>query len=543
MQPRLLLGRALVLGTAACLGGTAVSQSNTVNGLNGKLSDIGDARYWGRAGAAFPGGQIGFSVRNTMCNPGTVPIPWFAAMAEDHPKFGFIVARLSGGRLVQISDRSFCKHAFTSLNSNSGACLPCSSPGAPGTTMVPGCSDVYANSNNGDRNWLGPADEIDPWLGTWNHIGSYFDRGDPDVGTPGNTDGVRSLSSTQIAAFNAVKNRVTINETDLQGIPGATYFYQIHLLHAGEAVANRSDNLMSKGVSFSWTGTTWTTADVGVATQGSILSRWAGATLSTPTGNGVDDGRFQVAVQVTGPTNGLWHYEYAVHNIDNSRGAAAFHVPICSSARALNIGFRDIDSNALDQWSATVSGGEIMWNAPASNPLNWNEIFNFWFDSDAAPSSGNVTFDEARIGPGALSVSVATQVPAAVPNVYLGDGCGSPAVTLGANGVASIPNPGFALTLNTSPNTGVLLFASFGTANAAIAPGCTQWIDSSSLTTVGFVLTDPTGNVSVPLAIPPGLPPITIDFQAASIVASGPVLGSFNLSNGLAVRVGTPTCP
>jgi hypothetical protein len=284
-------------------------------------------------------------------------------------------------------------------------------------------------------------------------------------------------------------------------------------------------------------------ADSGVATQGSILSRWAGATLSTPTGNGVDDGRFQVAVQVTGPTNGLWHYEYAVHNIDNSRGAASFRVPICSSARALNLGFRDIDSNALNQWTATVSGGQIMWNAPASNPLNWNEIFNFWFDSDAAPSSGNVAFDEARIGPGALSVSVATQVPAAVPNLYLGDGCGSPAVTLAANGAASIPNPGFALTLNTSPNTGVLLFASFGTTNVLLAPGCTQWIDSATLQTFGFVLTDPSGNVSVPLAIPSGLPPITIAFQAASIVASGPVLGSFNLSNGLAVRVGTPTCP
>jgi len=98
-----------------------------------------------------------------------------------------------------------------------------------------------------------------------------------------------------------------------------------------------------------------------------------------------------------------------VHNIDNSRGSAALHIPACTSAQILNIGFKDIDSNALNQWTSSAAGGELVFTAPANNPLNWNEIFNFWFDSDAVPGAGSVTLDEARVGAGALNLAVAAR--------------------------------------------------------------------------------------------------------------------------------------
>jgi len=518
--------------------GDLAAQSNTVAGLNGRLFDISSPTVWGRHGAAYPGGAFGFSVQNDMCNPGSVVIPWSAAMAENHPKFGFIVARESGTRMVQISDRSFAKHAFLSLNSNSGPCLPCTNPGT-GSVMGVGCADAYANSNNGDRTWLGPADEIDPWLGTWNHIGSYFDRGDPDVGPPSNADGLRSLTGTQISAFDSVKNRVTITEHEATVV--GTYYFQIHLVHQGEAVGNRGDNIMNRGVSFTFNGTSWSTGVVGSAVSGSVLTRWTGATNSTA-GNGTSDGRFLVAVKVTGPTGGLYHYEYAVHNIDNSRGGASLRIPVCPSARVLNPGFRDIDTNSLNDWLFSRSSSEIAFTAPATNPQNWNTLFNFWFDSDAAPVASSVSIDEARIGAGALSVSVASRTPGLSTTTYLGDGCGSPAASLFGNGVPSAGNLGYALQVQTAPSTGLFAFYSFGTASLPIGTGCTQYLDSATIGSQGFLVANGAGLATIPLPIPVGQLPLDLSWQVAQLIPGGPVFSSFGVSNGLTVHVAATGC-
>jgi hypothetical protein len=136
---------AILLSLAVTSAGLLSAQSNTVPGLDGRLEILDNISYWGRRGAAYPGGEVGLSMRNTMCNPGTVSIPWFAAMQEDHPKFGFLITRLSGDRMVQISDWSYCKHAFTSA-SGPGGCGPCN--GIGGTYMGVTCSDTYGASLN-----------------------------------------------------------------------------------------------------------------------------------------------------------------------------------------------------------------------------------------------------------------------------------------------------------------------------------------------------------------------------------------------------------
>ena len=62
-----------------------------------------------------------------------------------------------------------------------------------------------------------------------------------------------------------------------------------------------------------------------------------------------------------------------------------------------------------------------------SNPHNWSTIYNFWFDCDVAPSQGAVLIDQARVGPGQLSVAVPARVPSGIPSAYVvavGDGCG-----------------------------------------------------------------------------------------------------------------------
>ncbi|MBM4061276.1 MAG: hypothetical protein FJ265_09325 [Planctomycetes bacterium] len=416
--------RSSLLALAAAIAGHLAAQSNTVPGLDGRLDVVDQFTYQGRRGAAHPNGEVGFAMLNTMCNPGTVNIPWYAAMQPNHPKFGFLAVRESNGRMEQISDRSYCKHAFTSTNF-SGACGTCQNPGT-GSLMGVHCSDTYGVGNNADRHWLGPAEELDPWLGTWNPVGSYFDRGDPDVGPPLNNDGQRSPS---YSGTDPVRNRVTIKESDLL-VTNARYFYGIHLMHQGEAVANRGDNLASRGFTPTWNGSSWSTPNNSVGQAwGSVLQHWQGATLDLG-GNGNDDGRFCVAVVATPLGGGQYHYEYAVHNIDNSRGGASFRVPTGAGAMVTNFTFGDIDDVVLNDWTASFTGSEVVFQAPANNALEWNTIYNFGFDCNIAPGGGGVFLDQARVGPGALTVTVLSRVPGGVPvatATNVGTGCGGTA--------------------------------------------------------------------------------------------------------------------
>ncbi|GAB4146625.1 MAG: hypothetical protein Fur0037_14700 [Planctomycetota bacterium] len=528
----------LTLSLVALVAPCALAQSNSVPGLDGNLYRVDSLTYYGHEGS-FPNGRTGMAMLNEMCNPGTVNIPWYAPMQPNHPKFGFMICRESNGRFEQISDRSFVKHAFLSTN-YSGPCGSCQNPGT-GALMGVHCADTYGAGNNADQYYLGPADEIDPWLGTWNPVGSYFDRGDPDVGPPQNRDGNRSLTRSQTTAFGPVKNRVIVQDADLN-VPGATYYYCIHLVHEGEPVANRGNNLASRRFVPTWNGSQWNFSNAGSQVQGTWLQWWTGATYSLG-GNGQDDGRFAVAVKVTGPSNGLWHYEYAVHNIDNSRGGASFRLPICGAARVFQTGFKDIDSDPLNQWTVSRAGGELVFTAPPSNPLDWNELFNFWFDSDAAPVPGTVHLDEARLGPGALDVAVASQVPMNVPNVWLGAGCGTPSSELRGLGIASSPNPSFALQLDGAPNTFTLLFYSWNNVTLPLPGGCTQYLDPSMIGTFATGMTNGSGRIQWPLPIPAGLGAGAIDFQAAQIQNGGPLFSLFTLSNGLMVRFGITGCP
>ncbi|MCA8977223.1 MAG: hypothetical protein KDC98_21050, partial [Planctomycetes bacterium] len=400
---------ALSFLVAMAAGASLVAQANTISGLDGHLAAIDSLTYFGRRGS-HPNGEVGMAMQTTVCNSGSVNIDWFAAMQPNHPKFAFLVARVANDRIEQISDRrTFCKHVFQASFAN-GTCGTCQNPGST-TLLGVNCSDTYGQAINADRYWLAPAAEIDPWLGTWNPIGSYFDVGDPlQVGYPLAADGVRSLV---ISSFDSVKNRITVDEQDLL-ITGASYYYGMQLVIGGEALANRGDNMAHRGFLPAWNGASWSISDSSVGQQhGSILGRWPGASVHSGT-NGADDGRIFVASKVTALGGGAYHYEYAVHNVDSSRGVSAFRVPIDASATASNFTFGDVDNDPANDWSAARVGNFVVFSVSSmamTNTLEWNTIFNFGFDADFAPGAAMCELDAARIGPGALWTSVQAEVP------------------------------------------------------------------------------------------------------------------------------------
>ncbi len=415
-----MLNRTIAL---ALLTGSVLAQANAVPGLDIRMYDVTDISYFGRRGAAFPNGEAGFAIGHSWCNSGSVNLPWQSQsgglMVDRYPRIAFLLARESGGRMVQVSGQSYCKHSPTAFNFSSGPCAPCNV--GTGSFFFVGCSDTYGSGTNAGQQALGPTTEIDPWLGTWNPVGSYFDRGDPPVSGSAATDGARSLSTS---GFDPVKNRMVVRESDL--VAGANYYGQAYAMVQGEPVTARDNNAASRQIAITSTGNGWTASTSAAVRLGPVLTQWSGA-LTGIGQNGTDDGRFMVAVKVTGPSSGVYHYEYAVHNLDNARAGAALRIPMPAGATVTNPGFHDIDADPLNEWTFSRTASEVVFAAAPNNALEWNTIYNCWFDSTQAPPLGPVFIDQARIGAGALSVQVDPVIPANMTPASLtsiGIGCG-----------------------------------------------------------------------------------------------------------------------
>src|SRR5690606_17448837 len=144
--------------------------ANAVPGLDIGMYELTDIAYNGRRGAPYPGGEAGFTVGHSWCNGGSVNLPWVSqsggVMVDRYPRIAFLLVRESGGRMVQVSGRSICKLSPTAYNFSSGPCAPCNV--GSGSYFFVGCSDTYGSGINSNQLALGPTEEIDPWLGTWN---------------------------------------------------------------------------------------------------------------------------------------------------------------------------------------------------------------------------------------------------------------------------------------------------------------------------------------------------------------------------------------
>lgn len=527
----------------------ASAQSNQDPAIDVRISNAGNIQVLGREGV-YPDGVNGAAFLTTVCNDGSVTVPWLQPMNPNHPVIAFLVVAARNGRLEQISDRSFVKHGFFAANTV-GCGRPCEQPsGQLGLALGIGCSDTYGTGNNADGFWLGPPEEVDPWLGVWEPACSYFDRGEPSVGPPGDCNGQRSLTRTMVNALGPVGHRVRLKDADLAA--SGTLYYQGQYVVRGEPGTARDDNLTSREFSATWDGLAWQTADVGTLLQGTVLNRWAGAEIASAS-NGGDDGTVYVAVKVSGPVDGFYRYEYALHNRDSFRGVGALRIPICPQARVRALGFRDADDDPANDWSAVVVPGEVAFSTGVA-PLRWNSLDNFWFECDAAPTPGVVALDAFDPGPGAPTVSASLATPQRLDSVFLGGGCAvGPPPTLFPEGTpprAEIGNATFALvsTGNAPLQPSRLRYGL--QAGSTLIDGCPLWIGPSLASTfaTSVAVSDATGRATHPVPIPPDvtLEGLEVGFQAVSRRPGGGVLlGLFELSDALRVHVGNvaPTCP
>ncbi len=393
MKRPLIQGLAAI-AALALLAPLGSAQSNTISGLDVSLGFLDGLDDEGRTGT-FPNGRNGFAMSTTSCNVGTVEALWQSPMDPDHPFICFIMTRESGGRMVQISNYSRVKHGFFALSSNQ-CNLGCA--GTDGTRLGIGCSDTYGIGTNASRNYLGPPEEIDPWLGEWNRTCSLFDG--PDC------DNQRDYFGSEP---NGVNGRVEVEDSDLD-VAGANFYYYSLYVVEHEAESNRGNNHGWHQTNIAWNGSSYNVNPInsGTPNYGSVLDAWSGATVHSNT-NGSADGRYYVA-SLTTPAGPNTHYEYAVHNRDNARAMDSFRVPIAPGTVVTNFGFHDVDQNAGNDWTASVIGNEVVFST-TTNPLMWNSIFNFWFDADSSPVVSGIALDQHFGGGGSSVVMVNGEVP------------------------------------------------------------------------------------------------------------------------------------
>lgn len=377
------------VGPDVIVGGTAVS------GFNG--SNQNDTVKWG----AF-GDITAYSIATTSCNKGDMNLAWVDT-TRFHPVIGGNMFRLKDGRFEHIG-QSWLKHAFCALSET--LCGSCS--GTPCSSLGVGCSDPYTASRNGTQSLLGPKYQVNAATGvfTWPHP------------TPSGNATIRGRLQVQTDDVTPSLN------------PGALYFVEAQYVTEDDATWGHKNN------NASWREVT-ISSSLFLTTSGPTMQEEPGILAWLAHDPGVtmgkisvqNDGLFWVGYSVTDEGGGLWHYEYAIQNLNSDRSGQSFSIPIPAGVNVSNIGFHDVDYHSGDgiggvdqdgtDWPGVLAGGSLTWATtdfntnPNANALRWGTLYNFRFDADVPPTSGTATFGLFKPpDPGdPTSQTVALQVP------------------------------------------------------------------------------------------------------------------------------------
>jgi len=365
------------------------------------------------------GGIDAFSVGTTSCNIGTVWLDWLTSNPNPtwHPVIGqnFFRLQQSGGynRFEQLG-QSWLKHGFTALSQNA-CCASCASTN--GQHLGVGCSDPYNSTRNAFQALLGPKWQVNATTGIHIH----------PVANP-------SFSGT-------VARRLQIKTADLETSDGTQplssqpryYVEGQYIAHDDADSNNHNNNASFRAIAVSGASSDRTFTQISTTQRQKAGIRAWKAFDSTVTETDVitdeDGGRNAlviVSAQATDLGGGLYHYEYAIQNLDSDRSVGSFTVPVSPYATITNIGFHDVDYHDGDgsgsvttdgtDWPATVAAGAIMWSvmdvtSADDNALRWGTLYNFRFDCNLAPTTGDVKLGQFKA---VNNEGASTVVPSAV---------------------------------------------------------------------------------------------------------------------------------
>jgi hypothetical protein len=351
--------------------------------------------------------QVGLAIGTDSCNNGDQPIDWFELPNTDHPLVPQNLYRMSGGasndeRFEQIG-QSWMKHTFEALEES--ICGTCNTSGCQtGTHLCPGCSDPYVSVLNGNQDLIGSRAWVNPFTGSF----------------PSNANDHSGHS------HDGVSHRVLVEMDDLNTTlnPGASYFGEAAYITPHEytwcqshpSECNMFNNYSYRQFSVSGGPTFFNFSAVSSTVRMEpAIQAWAatGATVQQVEPDPGNDGLFFVGYKVTGPNAGLWHYEYAIFNMNLDRAIQSFSVFFGFPVPLNNVEFHappqhpgwandgtlNNQGYSSTPWTFTNNGSSGTWNCETfaqnqnANAVRWGTLYNFRFDSSAPP-----TVSEATVG-------------------------------------------------------------------------------------------------------------------------------------------------
>ncbi|MBO0694852.1 MAG: hypothetical protein J2P56_02005 [Verrucomicrobia bacterium] len=355
--------------------------------------------------------QVGLAIGTDSCNIGDQPVDWFALPQTDHPVVPQNLYRMSGGadnteRFEQIG-QSWMKHTFEALEES--ICDTCQTNGCQtGTHLCPGCSDPYVSGLNGDQDLIGSRAWVNPFTGSFpsnanDHSGHTHD---------------------------GVSHRILVNMTDLVPAqnPGAIYFGEAAYISPHEYTwcqahpdqCNMFNNFSHRKFSVSGGPTFFSFSPLSSTVRMQpAIEEWVatGATVNQLEPDPGNDGVWFMGYKVTNPSAGVWHYEYALFNMNLDRAIQSFSVPV-TGANITNIDFHappqhpgwPHDGTVGDAgfsstpWGVDQQASSITWSSetfatnPNANAIRWGTLYNFRFDADQPPQTTNATVGFFKTG-------------------------------------------------------------------------------------------------------------------------------------------------
>jgi hypothetical protein len=375
------------------------------------------------------GGRVGLALGTDACNKGTENVAWIALPSNNHPFIPQNLYRMSGGatnneRFEQIG-QSWGKHAFAAASSNTCG-FGCN--GVGGDHLGSGCSDAYGAGLNGDQFGIGSRAWVNPFTGNF---------------PSGNTSDDHSGHAHDVTSHRML---VDVNDLNTSLNVGATYFAEANYIVPDEGTwcqshpteCNMYNNASYKQYTVTGINQPFSFNPVGstVREQPAIMA-WAatGATVTQVESDPGNDGIFFVGYKVTGPTAGVWHYEYAIYNQNLDRAIQSFEVVFPFFPAPLNnVGFHAPPQHpgwahdgtqgdagySSTSWTFTLNPpppfpNSAMWNCETfgenqnANAIRFGTLYNFRFDSSAPPADSTANIGFFKTG---SPVSVKIQAPA-----------------------------------------------------------------------------------------------------------------------------------
>jgi hypothetical protein len=370
-------------------------------------------------------GFAAYAVGTWSCNRGDAPLNWcnnngdagcgLGTTDDDHPVIAQNLYRLKGGRFEQIG-QSWLKHGFLSTNTPQGGCTGaqgqgCTGPPLGGDQLGIGCTDPYHAGLNAQRP-LGRRSEVNAATGDFPY--PYSSPGGP------------------YAVYDQ-RVKVAVADVDPAQNAGALYFAEAQYVAPDDATQGNGLNNASHERVTVGGAPNYALAQTGAfrEQQPAILA-WQEADkdvqivdVDVPASSPLE--RFIAAREATDLGGGMWHYEYAIHNLNSDRGGRSFTVAFAQPATIANVGFHDIDAHSGEpystaDWAVSTDAASVTWSTddfstdPDANALRWATLYSFRFDADRGPADVQVhTLGLFKAG---SPTSVDFDFPATDPTIF-----------------------------------------------------------------------------------------------------------------------------